>query len=209
EQNKQKKNESVFELFMRDDGVAVLTLDVPGENQNTIRASFAAAFNDILDELESSGASAAVLVSGKPDSFVVGADIKMLERVNTAVEASALSRQGHEAMDRLAALEIPVVAAIHGPCLGGGLELALACHGRVCSDSADTVLGLPEVKLGLLPGAGGTQRLPRLVGIQTALDMMLTGRNIRPRKAVKMGLVDESVRQSIVVDVAAARAVAL
>ena len=90
-----------------------------------------------------------------------------------------------------------MIAAIHGACLGGGLELALACHGRVCSDDDKTRLGLPEVQLGLLPGSGGTQRLPRLIGVSTALEMILTGKQLRPRQALKAGLVDDVVPQSI------------
>jgi len=96
-------------------------------------------------------------------------------------------------MARMAAVKKPSVAAIHGDCLGGGLEVALSCDARVVADSPKTKLGLPEVMLGLLPGAGGTQRLPALVGLPAALDMMLTGKNIRPKKALKMGLVDDVV----------------
>src|SRR5262249_7993254 len=103
----------------------------------------------------------------------------------------------------------PVVAAIHGACLGGGLEWALACRGRVASDAPRTQLGVPEVQLGLLPGAGGTQRLPRLVGVQAALDLILTGKAVRASKARKLGLVDEAVPRSTLVDAAAERARAL
>src|SRR4029079_6476871 len=99
----------------------------------------------------------------------------MLQAAKSAREASEMSRQGHMAMDRIARFKVPVVAAIHGACLGGGLEVALACPGRVASDDSRPKLGLPECQLGLLPGAGGTQRLPRLIDIQTALDMLLTG----------------------------------
>ncbi|XNM86228.1 enoyl-CoA hydratase-related protein [Escherichia coli] len=98
-----------------------------------------------------------------------GADINMIGNCKTAQEAEALARQGQQLMAEIHALPIPVIAAIHGACLGGGLELALACHGRVCTDDPKTVLGLPEVQLGLLPGSGGTQRLPRLIGVSTAL----------------------------------------
>src|SRR5262249_34620875 len=111
--------------------------------------------------------------------------------------------------DRLAFFPKPVVAAIHGACLGGGLEWALACRGRVASDASRTQLGLPEVQLGLLPGAGGTQRLPRLIGLQAALDLILTGKSVRASKARKLGLVDEVVPVSILVDVAVEHARAL
>ena len=113
--------------------------------------------------------------------------------MTSPAEAEMLSRQGHALLNRMAAFPKPIVAAIHGATLGGGLEVALACHYRIASDDPKTVLALPEVKLGLLPGGGGTQRLPRLVGLQAALDMMLTGKNIYPRQAKKMGLVDDLI----------------
>ena len=106
-----------------------------------------------------------VLASGKKDGFVAGANIDMLQTVRSAAEAEALARAGQRGFDALARSPKPVVAAIHGACLGGGLELALACHWRIATDDPKTQLGLPEVQLGLIPGAGGTQRLPRLVGI--------------------------------------------
>ncbi|MGD8609096.1 MAG: fatty acid oxidation complex subunit alpha FadJ, partial [Myxococcales bacterium] len=114
--------------------------------------------------------------------------------------------EGHKAMNRIENCPKPVVAAIHGVALGGGLEVALACHARVASNSKKTKLGLPESQLGLLPGAGGTQRLPRLIGVQPALDMMLTGKQIEAKKALKLGLVDEVVPPSILVETAAERA---
>lgn len=105
-------------------------------------------------------------------------------------------------MAEINALPIPVIAAIHGACLGGGLEMALACHSRICTDDVKTVLGLPEVQLGLLPGSGGTQRLPCLIGVSTALDMILTGKQLRAKQALKVGLVDEVVPQTILLEAA-------
>lgn len=181
-------------LTVGDDGIAVVTMDVPGEKQNTLRDAFAAEFEEIVATLEESDAiRAVVFVSGKPDTFLAGADISMLERVESAAEATALSRQGQRAFDRLEAASVPVVAAIHGACLGGGLELALACAGRVATDDRRTKLGVPEVQLGLLPGAGGTYRLPRLVGLQQALDLLLTGKQLDAKRAKKIGLVDQVV----------------
>jgi 3-hydroxyacyl-CoA dehydrogenase/enoyl-CoA hydratase/3-hydroxybutyryl-CoA epimerase len=191
----------------RADGVAIVRMDVPGEPVNTLKADFEETFARTFEALDRDPeVKAIVFASGKPDSFVAGADITMLETAKTAAEAAALSRKGQLAMDRLAGFRIPVVAAIHGACLGGGLELALACHARVASDDKRTKLGLPEVQLGLLPGAGGTQRLPRLVGVATSLDLMLTGKQLDGRRALKMGLVDEVVPAAIVVDVAVERA---
>eukprot|EP00735_Rhodelphis_limneticus_P009003 TRINITY_DN2460_c0_g1::TRINITY_DN2460_c0_g1_i1::g.8765::m.8765 TRINITY_DN2460_c0_g1::TRINITY_DN2460_c0_g1_i1::g.8765 ORF type:complete len:762 (+),score=307.57,sp/P40939/ECHA_HUMAN/49.93/0.0,ECH/PF00378.15/1.8e-65,3HCDH_N/PF02737.13/8.3e+02,3HCDH_N/PF02737.13/1.2e-54,3HCDH/PF00725.17/1.8e-23,3HCDH/PF00725.17/1.7e-05,DUF3798/PF12683.2/0.062,DUF3798/PF12683.2/1.2e+02,HSP33/PF01430.14/0.26,HSP33/PF01430.14/3.1e+03,NAD_binding_2/PF03446.10/5.4e+02,NAD_binding_2/PF03446.10/0.8 TRINITY_DN2460_c0_g1_i1 len=132
---------------------------------------------------------AVVLISGKPDNFIAGADIRMLSECKSSAELTTLSHRGQQMLDRLAAGK-PTVAAINGVCLGGGLEVALACHYRIASTHPKTSLGVPEVMLGLLPGAGGTQRLPRLVGMQAALDMMLTGKNIKPQRALKMKLVD-------------------
>lgn len=122
---------------------------------------------------------AVVLMSGKPNSFVAGADITMLEKCKTASDAEKLSRDGQIQFERLEKSKKPVVAAIMGTCMGGGLELALACHYRIAVNDPKTQMAVPEVMLGLLPGAGGTQRLPRLISVQNALSMMLTGCSLR------------------------------
>lgn len=196
-------NQSAFTLSHRDDGIAVLTIDVPGESVNTLKSSFADEVATVLNELEDkSDLKGVVVISGKPTSFVAGADISMINDCKTAGDAESLARQGQAMFDRIEQLRVPVVAAIHGSCLGGGLELALACHYRVCTDSGKTELGVPEVKLGLLPGSGGTQRLPRLVGVQEALGLILTGKTLRPKQARKKGLVDEVVPESILLEAA-------
>lgn len=187
-------NNSAFSLAVSDNGVGWITMDVPGESQNTLRGEFADEITALLDQIEKDkNIKALVLISGKETNFVAGADISMLEKITSADEASALARQGHEIFKRLEDLNMPLVAAIHGACLGGGLELALACSHRVVTDDRLTKLGLPEVQLGVLPGGGGTQRLPRLVGIASSLDMMLTGKQLVPKQAKKLGLVDEVV----------------
>lgn len=179
-------NQSAFTLSYRDDGIAVLTIDVPGESVNTLKSSFADEVASVLNELEDKDdLKGVVVISGKPTSFVAGADISMINDCKTAGDAESLARQGQAMFDRIEQLRVPVVAAIHGSCLGGGLELALACHYRVCTESDKTELGVPEVKLGLLPGSGGTQRLPRLVGVQEALTLILTGKSLRPKQARK------------------------
>jgi 3-hydroxyacyl-CoA dehydrogenase/enoyl-CoA hydratase/3-hydroxybutyryl-CoA epimerase len=132
---------------------------------------------------------AVVLISRKKD-FIAGADIESFQKVQRPGDFEPITRKGHEILNKIESSKKPVVAAIHGNCLGAGLEIALACHARIASDDKSTKLALPEVRLGLLPGGGGTQRLPRLIGIQKALDMMLTGKNIYARPALKMGLVD-------------------
>jgi 3-hydroxyacyl-CoA dehydrogenase/enoyl-CoA hydratase/3-hydroxybutyryl-CoA epimerase len=139
-----------------DAGIAVLTLDVPGAPVNTLSTSVALELDGLLTRLEADPAvSAIVLLSGKADNFIAGADIEEFTRLRTAEEATALSRRAQELMNRVAACRKPVVAAIHGSCLGGGMELALACHWRVATDHPKTQLGLPEVQLGIIPCAGG------------------------------------------------------
>jgi 3-hydroxyacyl-CoA dehydrogenase/enoyl-CoA hydratase/3-hydroxybutyryl-CoA epimerase len=147
-----------------------------------------------------------VLISGKPDSFIAGADIEEFTALTTQAEAERLSFEGQEMVSRVETLSKPVVAAIHGSCLGAGLELALACHYRVATDHPKTQLGLPEVQLGLIPGAGGCQRLPRLIGARAALDLILAGKSERGAKAYRIGLVDELVPRSILRQVAVAAA---
>lgn len=187
----------------KEDGIGIITMDVPGERMNTLRASFAEEIRALLVEVKADAEiKGLVLRSGKPDSFVAGADINMLAACTSAAEGSALSRAGQQVFAELETLDMPLIAAIHGPCLGGGLELALACHGRVCSDADVTRLGLPEVQLGLLPGSGGTQRLPRLIGLTRALEMMLTGKQLRAGQAFKAGLVDDMVAESILLETA-------
>src|SRR5208283_5179015 len=141
--------------------------------------------------------------------FVAGADVRWLGSLRTKEDGGRASQEGQAGFERLARCAKPVVAAINGACLGGGLEWALACSYRLCTDSPKTQLGLPEVQLGLLPGAGGTQRLPRLIGIAQALDLILTGKSVRPNKARKLGLVDEVVPKPLLLEVALARARAL
>lgn len=195
--------DSAFTLEKRDDGVAVLTMDVPGETMNTLKQAFGDEITAMLDEIEQdSSIKGVVLQSGKEGSFVAGADISMLAACTTAEDAEALSKGGQDVFNRIENMAKTFVAAIHGPALGGGLELALACHYRVCTDADITQLGLPEVQLGLLPGSGGTQRLPRLIGIQQAMKMMLTGSPARAKQAKKYGIVDDMVPQSILFDVA-------
>jgi len=190
-----------------EDGVAVITIDQQGEPVNTLSPEAGAAFETLLGHAEKDpSVKAVVFTSGKKDNFVAGAKIDFLQTIQTAAEAAEVSRKGQEGFDRLDAFPKPVVAAIHGACLGGGLEWALACDYRIATDSPKTQLGLPEVQLGLLPGAGGTQRLPALIGIQAALDLILAGKTVKPSKAKRLGLVDEVVPTPILRSVALQRA---
>jgi 3-hydroxyacyl-CoA dehydrogenase / enoyl-CoA hydratase / 3-hydroxybutyryl-CoA epimerase len=177
-----------------ENGIVVIWIDQPYSKVNVLNQSLIPEFEKLLKQFnERSDIEGLIIASGKENSFVAGADITMLNSVKTQEGGVDISSMGQKAMNDLASLGVPTVAAIHGDCLGGGLELALACRGRVASNSPKTKLALPEVMLGLLPGAGGTRRLPRLIGLTAALDMLLTGRNIRAEKAYKMGLVDDLV----------------
>ncbi|MBO6571925.1 MAG: fatty acid oxidation complex subunit alpha FadJ [Balneola sp.] len=178
------------------ENVAVITLNQPGEKVNTLNEAMMDQFANFLDDLESDvSLKGAVLISGKKNNFIAGADIEMFKARETAEEIEQLSLGGHKILNRVESSSKPIVVAIHGSCMGGGLELSLACHYRIASGHSKTIMALPEVKLGILPGTGGTQRLPRLIGIQKSLNYMLTGKNIYARQAYKMGLVDELVHK--------------
>ena len=172
--------------------LAWLYLDDPAKKVNTLSSRLFAWFAEQLDQVERERPAALVIVSGKRDGFVAGADIEELQGATDPLEVVALLKRGHALMERLAHLPFPTVAAIHGACLGGGLELALACRHRVATEHPKTKLGLPEVQLGLIPGLGGTQRLPRLVGVQAALDLILTGKQLDAKRARRIGLVDDT-----------------
>lgn len=173
------------------DGVYVITIDSPNVKVNSLGKEVSAEFDAAIRELESNSAiTSAVLISGKPGVFVAGADISMIESCKSAAEATSLSLAGQQMFDRMERSKKPIIAAINGVCLGGGLELALACHYRIATKDKRTSLGLPEVMLGLLPGSGGTQRLPKLTSIPTALDLSLTGKSLKADRAKKLGIVD-------------------
>lgn len=198
--------------FAVDDGIATVLLDRKDEAMNTLNPEVAADLLPIMERLETDDEIRGVVIgSAKPTNFVAGADVRWLHTLEDSTEALDLLREAHGLYARLENLHVkggkPVVAAIHGACLGGGLELALACSLRICSsDAAVTQLGQPEVKLGILPAAGGTQRLPRLIGIAAGLDLMLTGRSLRPHAALKMGLVDEVAPRDLLISIATERA---
>ena len=180
-----------FHIEVTQDGIAMITLDMPGAPVNTLQSSLSAEFPTVLSRIESDASiKAAVLRSGKPGVWVAGADINELAACKTAADAQKLSMDGQAGLATIENCSKPIVAAINGACLGGGLELAMACHYRVASTSSKCKLGLPEVQLGLLPGAGGTQRLQKLIGIQEALAMTTTGRQDKADRAKRTGLVD-------------------
>ncbi|XP_077588215.1 hydroxyacyl-CoA dehydrogenase trifunctional multienzyme complex subunit alpha b [Stigmatopora nigra] len=176
------------------DDVAVVRINDPNSKVNTLSVQLQKELTEVMEEVWADNAvHSAVLISSKPGCFIAGADINMIQGCSNTEEVTRLSQAGQQMFEKIEKSPKPIVAAINGPCLGGGLEFAIACQYRVATKSKKTVLGTPEVMLGILPGAGGTQRLPKMVGLPSAFDMMLTGRNIRADKAKKMGLVDQLV----------------
>ncbi len=189
--------------------IAVLTFDAPGASVNTFTAAVQGELRELFEAIQRDPSiRASVFISGKRDNFIAGADIEAFLEFRTAEDAERSSRDGHAEFAAIADGK-PIVCAINGGCLGGGTEFALACHWRIATDAPKTSISLPEVQLGLIPGAGGTQRLPALVGLQAALDMILTGKNVRAKKALQLGLVDEMVHPSILRRVAIQRATEL
>ena len=198
--------------FKVEDGVAVVLLDRDGEPTNTIGPVIFDEFSAVIGRLETDPAIKAVVIgSAKKGNFLAGADIRFFETLTDPDEAAAAIRELHALFVRIEALHAvhdkPVVMAIDGACLGGGLELALTGSMRIVTDSKKTQLGQPEVQLGILPAGGGTQRLPKIIGVAAALDMILTGRPTRPHKALKIGLVDEVVPSQMLYEIATRRAV--
>lgn len=176
------------------ESVARLTLNLPDSRQNLLRPQLIELLSEHLLSLRKiSGLKALLIASAKSDSFVAGADLNLLNKLDSVEEGRVLSLSGKEVLCQLQTLGVPVIALIAGSCLGGGLELALACSVRIAADTAATRFGLPEVQLGLLPGLGGTLALPRLIGLAKAMDLLLTGRNLSAKQALKIGLVDDLV----------------
>lgn len=191
----------------RDGDVAILVLDVPGESVNTFGRAVKDEFATLLRSARADATfRSIVIISGKRDNFVAGADINEFVAAKSEDEFRRLSREGQQFIDELEQSAKPVIVAINGACLGGGLEISLGCHYRIITTHPKTVLGVPEVQLGIIPGAGGCNRLPRLVGLRAALDMILTGKNVRADKAFRMGLADELVHPAILRDIAVKRA---
>ena len=199
-----------FHLEVDDQGLGILTLDLPGARMIVLTPAVFLELNETVDELKAMpGLKALVIRSGKKDNFIAGADIQTLATITTPEQGEAMAAQAQGVFNNLESLEVPTVCAIHGACLGGGLELSLATDYRLASDDERTSLGLPEVQLGLLPGAGGTQRLTRLVGLPDALDMILTGKRLRATQALRKFVVDEVVPTELLDERARAAALEL
>src|SRR6185369_8667186 len=168
-------------------------LDNAGTGTNVLSSEVLGEASALLERIERQPPRAVVIYSEKKSGFVAGADVKEFATLETAEQAFTLIRAGQAVFDRIEALPCPTIALMNGFALGGGLELALACRYRIVVDDPSTTLGLPEVKLGIHPGFGGTVRSVNLVGVLNAMSLMLSGRNVRPKEALRMGLVDQVV----------------
>ncbi|HSQ81207.1 MAG TPA: enoyl-CoA hydratase-related protein, partial [Casimicrobiaceae bacterium] len=175
------------------DGIAWLAFDKAGTATNTLSAATLDELNEALDGFDREPPRGLVIRSAKASGFIAGADVDEFGDIRDAQAARALVERGWNTFERLARVPYPTLALVRGFCLGGGLELALACRYRIVVDDPSTRLGLPEVMLGIVPGWGGIRRLPRLVGAPAALDLLLTGKTVDARKARKLGLADECV----------------
>ena len=188
-------------LSIDSNGVANLVFDLQNEKINKLSSSILLELKQILDEVRNNKKIHLLLISSnKQDIFIAGADINEIKNINNQSDAYKKVTQGQKILAKIANLSIPTIALIKGACLGGGLELALACDYRIAIDNKKTILGLPEVNLGIIPGFGGTQRLPRIVGLQESLKMILSGKPIDYKKAFKIGLVDKVIREEFLTD---------
>jgi 3-hydroxyacyl-CoA dehydrogenase/enoyl-CoA hydratase/3-hydroxybutyryl-CoA epimerase len=190
--NSDAPGDAQWSLEVDGDRIAWLTFDKPGASANALSRAAMEQLEEWLTGVQRASPRGLVICSAKA-GFVAGADIGEFGQVRSPEEALPFVRAAHGILARLEALPFPTVAAINGYCLGGGLELALACRHRICVDDPKTILGFPEVMLGIHPGFGGTVRSVQLLGVTTAMDMMLTGKNLRPAKAMAVGLVDRIV----------------
>jgi 3-hydroxyacyl-CoA dehydrogenase / enoyl-CoA hydratase / 3-hydroxybutyryl-CoA epimerase len=206
-----QQDQAALTLDVSGDGVAWLVFDQPDARLNILSSGVMSRLNALLDEIDAgirAGSIAAVVVrSGKVGSFIAGADVKEIAAVADAAAAQQGAALGQSVFLRIDRLPVPTVAAVDGICLGGGTELILACDARIASDRPETKFGLPEVKLGIIPGWGGTTRLPRVIGLSDALGMILTGTNVSARKAQRIGLITERMHAGVLYD--RARALAL
>ena len=190
-------SQSTIRWDQDEDGVVILTLDDPDQSANTMNAAYGASISAAVDRLEAERETVTgVVIASAKKTFFAGGDLNDLKAVTpeTSTEFAGWVRENKAVLRRLETLGVPVVAAINGAALGGGLEICLACHHRIAVDDPKVQLGFPEVTLGLLPGAGGVTRTVRMFGILDALmGLLLQGQRLRPDKALEMGLIDEVV----------------
>jgi 3-hydroxyacyl-CoA dehydrogenase/enoyl-CoA hydratase/3-hydroxybutyryl-CoA epimerase len=195
-----------WQTELRPDGIMVLTLDRADAPVNAIAQAVLDELDQIIERIGIEPPKAVIIHSAKPGGFAPGADIKEFQGFDATGSVEDVLRRGQSIYQKLSNLPIPTVAAIHGHCMGGGTELALACRYRVASSAANTRIGLPEIKLGIYPGWGGSARLPRLIGAPAAMDLMLTGRAVSAQAALAMGFVDKLAEPAALLDVAIALA---
>jgi 3-hydroxyacyl-CoA dehydrogenase/enoyl-CoA hydratase/3-hydroxybutyryl-CoA epimerase len=184
--------EKTVRFVVRDDGICLLTFDRPGSSANIFDLR---TLDELAQELEfierQTELKGVIFVSSKRSVFIAGLDLNLVQEIKSTAQARNLIERGQAVMNRIAALRIPTVAAVHGAAVGGGYELCLACDYRIVSPDHATKIGLPETKIGLLPGWGGSTRLPRLIGLPKALDIILGGKTVPAKLALKLGMVDE------------------
>jgi 3-hydroxyacyl-CoA dehydrogenase/enoyl-CoA hydratase/3-hydroxybutyryl-CoA epimerase len=177
--------------------IGLLEFDLIGEKVNKLSSPVMMRLKEVVGEVAKSGVRVCVLISRKPSIFIAGADVEEIKGITTKEGFRGAIQQAHEILNALEDMPVVTVAAIHGACLGGGCELVLACDYRLASEDPATRIGLPEIKLGIIPGFGGCVRLPRVVGLQAALDIILAGKSVDAKKAFKIGLVDEAMPAAI------------
>lgn len=197
---------SHWQAEIRDDGVVVLSLDRQDAAVNAFSQDVLLELGDLIERIAIDPPKGVVIRSGKANGFIAGADLKEFQEYDRRGTVNDAIRRGQSTFQKLAELPCPTVAAIHGFCMGGGTEIALACDYRIASDDASTRIGLPETKLGIFPGWGGSARLPRLIGAPAAMDLMLTGRTVSASAARGMGLVDKVAAPAVLLDGAVALA---
>ncbi|GIL18325.1 MAG: fatty acid oxidation complex subunit alpha [Oligoflexia bacterium] len=182
------------------EGIAVVEFDLVGEKVNKWNSATMTRFKEILGELQKSKYKMVLFKSNKPKIFIAGADIDEINSMTTKDQYEKAVGEGQNIFNMLEDLPMPTMAVIHGACLGGGCEMVMACDYRIASDASETRIGLPEIKLGIMPGFGGCVRMPRMIGLQASLDIILAGKSVNAKKAEKMGLVDRSVHPSLLMD---------
>lgn len=193
---------SHWQTELRSDGIVILSFDRQGASVNAFSQDALIELGDLLERLAIDPPRGMVLRSAKTSGFIAGADLKEFQEFDRRGTVNDAIRRGQSVFQKLAELPFPTVAAIHGFCMGGGTEISLACRYRVASSDASTRIGLPEVKLGIFPGWGGSARLPKLIGAPKAMDLMLTGRTLSASAARAMGLVDKVVEPAVLIDTA-------
>ncbi|HEX7673848.1 MAG TPA: 3-hydroxyacyl-CoA dehydrogenase NAD-binding domain-containing protein [Bdellovibrio sp.] len=180
--------------------VAVVEFDLVGEKVNKFSTPVMMRFKEVLEDLKKSSYKAVIFKSNKPKIFIAGADIEEIKSMTTKDQFDAAVKGGQDIMNMVEDLPMPTFAAVNGACMGGGCEFIMSCDYRIASEDSSTKIGLPEIQLGILPGFGGTQRMPRIIGLQAALDIILAGKAVNAKKALKIGLVDKVVHPNLLDD---------